>query len=494
MAVKKQRKKRAGRWSKAAKKIARSRKRKRILKKVVKYQAVLVGFFLAMYLAIGFWLGPGAIRQDIEGKVAGASTVLSLHIAGPPAKPVVTATPGCDSSSPYVQLSWDETNDTDDYDIDRDSAPLITGITSTSYKDTSVATETTYAYQVTANGPLGNTTSDEVSATTGDCYVPSVPATCTIVTMGDTDLTDYSGIPKTTDRTPTFTGTTNIPYALMRYEIFSGPIIIATSTANLNGYWSFTVPQKLDHDLHTIYVTATDPTDSTRHTTKTLNFNVEKKKDKSSSGKGNNKGTSTLVSTSSTTASSPVIPTSSPEPSGVVPAGGAAPLSLEIEISNKEKIVYAGSELHAKLLFHTPQDFVLPRSKVSYKIIDSSNNIIFEKEAEYDLTHEKILHDSINPPVYLKSGHYTIRAETQFENIFLSAENYFDFKEKPILDLGGGMIVTYPFIVSTMGYIFVFILLILLLFLTMLFREYCLARRVSFQIDEEELAKDGLIS
>ena len=167
MIIKKRKKRKPLRKSER-KKISKKRK---ILRKIAKFQIVLTGVVLALYLALGFWLGPGSLKQDIRGKVAGVTTV-SLHIAGPPGKPVVTAAPGCDSSSPYVQISWDATDDTDDYDINRDSAPLITGITSTSYKDTSVAASTTYSYEVVANGPLGNTASDPVNATTGDCYVP----------------------------------------------------------------------------------------------------------------------------------------------------------------------------------------------------------------------------------------------------------------------------------------------------------------------------------
>jgi hypothetical protein len=479
------------RRTKVPKKAARSRKKKRILKKIVKYQAFLAGVFLAMYLAIGFWLGPGAIKQDVQGKVAGASTVLSIHIAGPPVKPVVTATPGCDSESPYVQLSWDETNDTDNYDIDRDSASLITGITSTSYNDTSVATETTYTYQVTANGPLGNTTSDEVSATTGDCYVPPVPAACSIVTMGDTDLTGYSGIPETTDRTPTFTGTTNIPFANMRFEIFSGPLLIGTSTANLNGYWSFTVPQKLDHGLHTIYVTATDPADSTRYSTTSQNFRVSEEEEKSStSTKKKKKSTSATVPSTQVTTQV----TTQTTPSAIIPGEEVAPLNLKIEVINKDKVVYAGSDLNTNLTVVDIQNSDPKRSLVKYKIIDSRGNSVFEKEAEHELAPGKVIPKSISLPVYLKSGSYIVRAETQFNDYFVSAEEDFIFKEKPILNLGGGMIVTYPSIISTMSTIAILLILILALFLVMLAREYWLAGRASILIDEDELVKDGFIS
>src|SRR4030042_3539138 len=86
---------------------SRPKRKKSALRKITRWHLLLTIAVLALYLGLGFWLGPGALKQDIEGKVAGVSSpVLSLHIAGPPGKPVGTATPGCDSWGPYIHLSW----------------------------------------------------------------------------------------------------------------------------------------------------------------------------------------------------------------------------------------------------------------------------------------------------------------------------------------------------------------------------------------------------
>ncbi|HBU25282.1 MAG TPA: hypothetical protein DEB07_03540, partial [Candidatus Moranbacteria bacterium] len=155
---------------------SRPKKKKKLLRKIAKYQALLTVLALVIYLATGFWLGPGALRQDIEGKVAGASTILSLHIAGPPAKPIVASSSNCNESDPYILLDWDETNDTDDYDIYRDGILLISGVTNTYYRDENVAMSASHDYYIIANGPLGTEQSDTVNETApNECYVPPPP-------------------------------------------------------------------------------------------------------------------------------------------------------------------------------------------------------------------------------------------------------------------------------------------------------------------------------
>lgn len=79
-------------------------------------------------------------------------------------------------------------------------------------------------------------------------------------------------IPRTTNRTPTFVGRCNLPLANMDYEIRQ-PTILGTGKADAAGLWRWTVPQQLDYGIHTLYVTATDPNDSTN--TETSVFRIE---------------------------------------------------------------------------------------------------------------------------------------------------------------------------------------------------------------------------
>lgn len=79
-------------------------------------------------------------------------------------------------------------------------------------------------------------------------------------------------IPRTTNRTPTFIGRCNLLLANMDYEMHQPPIL-GTGKADNKGIWKWTVPQQLNYGIHTLYVTATDPNDSTN--TKTSIYRIE---------------------------------------------------------------------------------------------------------------------------------------------------------------------------------------------------------------------------
>lgn len=81
-----------------------------------------------------------------------------------------------------------------------------------------------------------------------------------------------SEIPRTTNRTPTFVGRCNIPFAIMDYELRQPPIL-GTGRADKDGLWRWIVPQELSYGIHTLYVTATDPNDSTN--TETAIYRIE---------------------------------------------------------------------------------------------------------------------------------------------------------------------------------------------------------------------------
>jgi len=80
-------------------------------------------------------------------------------------------------------------------------------------------------------------------------------------------------IPRTTNRTPTFVGRCNLPFANMDYEMRQ-PTILGTGKADAAGLWKWTVPQQLSYGFHVLYVTATDPNDSTNTETSTYRIEV----------------------------------------------------------------------------------------------------------------------------------------------------------------------------------------------------------------------------
>lgn len=450
------------------------------MKRLAKIHTTLTVLLMVGYFTFGFLLGPGFFQNDLGNKYAWAATTLttlSIHLAGPPVKPVVSGTPGCGVTSPYVALSWNATNDTDNYDVYRNGLSLATGITDTSYKDESVNTSTTYTYSVVANGPYGSTTSDAISATTGDCGAPTPQATVRIITIDKINVTNLSETPKITNRMPKFTGTTNIPSAQMRFEIYTGPNIVVSSVANANGYWSFKVPVKLDYGLHKIYVTATDPNDASRFKVTTLDFKIiheegEREKEK---------------------APTPISVQQNPQ-NVIIPQEEAAPFAFNLDVENKDKIVYAGSDLITKLSLIVLGNFKEVERNIKYQVIDSSGRVILEKDTLKLLREGENYYESINIPSYLKKGTYTIRAQTQSDQFLISAENLFEIKEKPVFNLGGGLIITYPVIVSSLGTLSLAFLIILMIFLLLLAREYWLSRKALLGVDEDELKRDGFIN
>jgi len=58
----------------------------------------------------------------------------------------------------------------------------------------------------------------------------------------------------------------------MNFEMRTSSIL-GTGNADKSGIWKWTVPQQLDYGIHTLYVTATDPNDSTN--TETSIYRIE---------------------------------------------------------------------------------------------------------------------------------------------------------------------------------------------------------------------------
>jgi len=81
-----------------------------------------------------------------------------------------------------------------------------------------------------------------------------------------------TAIPKTTNRTPTFVGSSNMLFAFMDYEIVNPPIT-DSGFADRRGVWRWKVPNQLNYGIHTLNVTATNPYDLTDE--KTSVFKVE---------------------------------------------------------------------------------------------------------------------------------------------------------------------------------------------------------------------------
>jgi hypothetical protein len=459
------------------KKIRRTARRKRILRRLTKFHGAVTAGFLLIYLLTALFTDPRFLIRDFKDKFAQAANVTAtLRIYGPPEKPVVTATTDCDNTSPYVNLDWNDTTDTDNYDLNRNALPLITGLTDSEYSDENVNRETSYTYQVIANGPLGNTASDDVIATTGECPEQE-DATCTIRTMNGKKISSYSGTPQINDQTPKFTGTTNIENADIDIRVESETIISASTTANDNGYWSWTTTEDLDFGSHKIRVTATDPDDESYSETDNLTFKVVPEE--------------TAVPLPPAPPSPPIQPPQETPPSAETPQEPEAlppppPVEMSLEVKNPEITVYSGRDLETETIIKntdgTKKDLV-----ITYVIYDSNDNIISTNEVTVTLENDRELSNAIKIPRLAKPGKYRIEAKIRDGDNIISDEKYFEIKEVPLINLGSGMTMTLTQIMQKISWTIIILSLILLFFLILLGYEHRLAKKALFHITENIL-------
>jgi len=217
---------------------------KKIWKRVAKVHLKITSVIFIIYLLVSLIFDPRFLLQDFREKyhtlADEGNIAVTLHVANPnhPGRPTVTSQSGCTPNNPYISLSWNETADTNSYDIYRNSALLMTGLVGNSFTDNTVQNDTSYTYQVIANGLAENTASDEISATSNDCHV-IVPPICSVATISKGDVKNSQDntpldVPKITDNTPTLSGVTNIPYAIINILIHSGPVVSGTTIANVN--------------------------------------------------------------------------------------------------------------------------------------------------------------------------------------------------------------------------------------------------------------------
>jgi len=474
-------KKRGG--SKKTKKSGRRRlknppkaKRKSRLRFWFKAHGGATAFFLVSYLVLGLMISPDFLRKDHGdkyGKVAGAVHV-SVLVRGMPQKPFILATSGCNGSYPYVNLDWADDLGVDTFDVWRDGAILVAGLTSSGYRDSNVNALSNYGYYVVANGPVGTKQSDTVTIQASECYTPPPPpppVNISSLTIGGADLTNYHCCPQIKETKPLFSGETNVSRARVTVGIQSGRRgLISTFSANRNGYWSWRPRNKLSRGLKTFYLSIADPNDASRVVSTSFQFRIAKRK---LSKKVLEKclGGSVLEKITY----------------GVHPFFSKHFASLSIE--NQRKALYPGEVLGFSLF---PENRLPPSGGVPYKlaILDSRGNSIYQENRE---SSEQGRAEDLGIGRKIAPGKYRLIAEYPEGSLDISAEDNFEVKEKPIFILGSGLEITSRQLISNLGWAAFFSLGLLGMFLFLLFFEYHLSKRALVQITGSDLKKKGMI-
>lgn len=470
----------------------KANKKKLWLQKLVRINIAVILILGVFYMSAGFSLDSGFFVRDAQKKYAmAAETTLRVKVIDAPSKPILIATPSCYRGVPRVDLSWEATTDTDYYNIERDGSFLTTGLTSTNYRDEAVVNQTTYQYAVTAVGPIGSVMSDPVSITTpDDCPALPVPAIF-IETLDNIEISQFTETPTITNRTPAFTGNTNIPEAIIQIEVFGSVPTVAQIQANENGYWSWKVSANLNYGSQIIKVTAIDPEDALRRESVSLEFNIIKPEEESDSEKKKHKEKKTLKEEIEQKTIS-IIPGPYPTPAPTPTPEIIIPFRLFVNVENQNKEVLAGEDLLSRVHIQKIQDFSPQEIILHYQIFDSSNKIVLEQDDQVFIKGDTIIHKKIKIPGLLRYGKYKVFVSTSFRGVIINAGDSFKINEMVFLNLRSGKLITMTGIMENISCIILWLLLLLIIFLVLLCREYYLSKQAKVQVTEGMLYEDGL--
>lgn len=426
---------------------------------------LLLSFFF--YLGFGFVLGPEFLYQDIRKKFFAFADdiVVTAVVPGPPAVPVITATPACVSGVPRIVLDWADDTGSTSFDIDRDALPLTTGLTVSGYTDVAVVANTTYSYQVSAFGPMfpGTAVSSLVTATALDC-ASITPVTVVIETISGKSVTVDRSDVKISKSRPKISGSTSVPYAIIDILV-TNPTIRAQITANVNGYFEWTPPIRLDSGRHIVEVTATDPSDSSRTAVDSVIFTVKRDSDGGSERDKEASGTNSFTSDTSS-------------------------LDFFVTVNDADKILLQEEILSVTLSVREGQ---FPEGTSAQVFISGKN---YQDALRFSQIPPLFGQSSVTLferlPLYLEPGQYRVRADVSVAGELVSREAFFELREVPLFTLAGREI-GYIEAASYVGFFF-FSLLFLFLFLLLFFiREYWLSLHRLRSITETQLARFGFI-
>ena len=423
------------------------------------------------YLALVFTLGPGFLSFDVAQKIralADEVVVVTAVVLGPPQTPVVTATASCVSGNPRIVLDWADDAATTTWDIERDSSTLTTGVVTSGYTDTAVVGNTSYTYVVTALGPMspGVAVSTAVSVTAIDCASLLPAATVTVTRLGGKNITPPRTLPiKTEDSRPRILGNTNVANALVSI-ILTRPSISAEITANTNGYFSWKPPRSLQVGRHTLTVTVTDPNDNTRTASETLEFYTKK------------------IESESGDESVPLAPAQ---------LDTITPFDFSLTILTTDSRLQQGDRIE---FIVKPVRGLFPSDTVfEPKLVNERGEVVFTAPSQVITPQGRPgLSWSMDIPVYIPEGAYTLQVEAFFRGISLTRSVPITITIKPLFRLGDHGVITYAEAASYIGWILFGVLGILVAFLLFFLREYWLYLHSARHVTERELRRLGMIT
>jgi hypothetical protein len=473
-----------------------NKKSKSLFHILAKLHIKLASFLLIFYLILGMIVDPRFLVYDFRQKysaiAAGSNISVSLRVMGQPEKPIITATSNWINGVSFIQLNWNQTEDTESYDVYRDSLPLVSGLAVNSYRDTNIQKNTFYYYKVLAKGPLGETFSDEIYIFSGDHEIYIQPA-CQITTVNGVAL---NNTPKISNRTPIFSGTTTIKNAVITLELNSAKTITGTTYANANGYWSWNSPEKLDLGVHHIHIISTDPENSLVSAQDLKSFEIVEVKE--TEDHDHEKETSSRKAHPNEVTPPISITTLPPAENLPIENIENIPVTFEkstfkllVSVNNANKSINTNDYLIINTqIVVADQSLENENLELHYIITDEKNNPVLDFSENSILPKGKTIQKKIHISNLFSTGKYKVQIRTHDGEHLITGEDFFQVKEYNLLSIGGTNI-TLSQIMQGLSWIILILVVVILFFLFMLALEKYLSSKAKIQITEYFLAKKG---
>jgi hypothetical protein len=526
----------------------KKQKRKSLVRSFARTHGIFTLLIFMFYVAFAMLGNFDMLAKDLEAKYTwAASTNVSLYILSMPNKPVINAASDCVNDAAVMRLAWNVVGGADYYDILRDGQILASGVSGTSFVDNIVSAGESYTYVVIAQGLLGSTASLPVTALVETCSItpPSPPdPQCQIMALDGSPI-DFSLPVKTENNLPKISGTTNMANAIIMINIFPGPIVSSTTTAQNNGFWEYSVFSPLPVGVYAFQVTAIDSQDSSRSITKSVQIEIieaevveeEPGDDEEEDGDGvcGNEKRIVLCHQSGTPAQetitvdhssvnghlrhgdycgacrvktvgensieeeiAPPNPTDDGDEETDIPVDILSnpeknlPLMMTTEIVNKNKIIYSNQDLFIQVFLNwkkaSPQ-----KTDLVYEIVNERGQVVSSMVKNNGAATESI--EQIIPlPGNIEYGTYIVRLRTKINGMYITSQDSFVYREAPIVNLGGSITLTYSELVSGIGWFAIVCLLLMAALLAVLTHEYYLYSGALRTVTGKGLEKNGLIS
>lgn len=461
--------------------------KKERLKKIARAHVFFSVTLFFLYIILSAIYSPAFLLSDIRHKfsaLADDTIAITARVLDPPIKPIISATASCANETLIIHLDWPADENSQTFSIDRDGLPLITSLITSNYDDTTLSINTSYIYTVTAHGLMGPgyAVSDQLIVTTPGCEIIRPTPKITLTTFDSASIASYPTTPETTSRKPSFSGTTNLPNAKITVYIPSSTIISAQLSANSNGYWNWNPPIDLPLGSNTLFISAKDPLDQTRIASTTFSFNIT---EASTDNEHKKNKTTTTKSTETLITKKPIATPSSESYPTEIP--------LDFSLSVKNERIFQGKELETTIrIENLALQYSKSNASIRYLILDKKGQEILTASEEKNLREGIIISKNIAIPEYIKDGDYLLKAEINFEHFSISREKAFTVLPIPLINFGGGIIMTRSELISKIGTISLLSLLCLLFWLFFFSREYWLYLHALRHITERNLERLGL--